>query len=313
MKPQDLERKLGETIAKRKPIKKTQEKYIDDMTQAVSIDLRLKATIDFNPTHPLQYHERTGHVLPVEDNVLQLELERLMKYAEEHEMLLNESKTKVMIFNNATRIDIMPKLSPNNENIIEVVEEMKLLDIIINNNLSWKSNTDNLTKKGWARMWWLRRLKSLGASDSQLMTVYIQQIRSVMEMACPVWHPGLTVHEARSIERIQKTALAIIRGQSHSTYRDALAHFELDSLKQRRENLCLNFAKKAFKSDKFNSWFCYNDKEIQTRSIKMPLKKVKCRTKRYEKSPIPYLTKLLNEHLHENNQSDRTLNTYRSP
>jgi hypothetical protein len=176
MNPQEREIKIGEKIAKRKPIKKTQERYVDDMTQAVSIDLRLKASIDLNPTHPLQYHERTGHILPVEENVLQHELERLMKYAEEHEMLLNESKTKVMIFNNATSVDIMPKLSPNNDNIIEAVEEMKLLGIIIQNNLSWKSNTANLTRKGWAKMWWLRSLKRLGASEDQLKTVYLQQI-----------------------------------------------------------------------------------------------------------------------------------------
>jgi hypothetical protein len=134
-----------------------------------------------------------------------------------------------------------------------------------------------------------------------------------MEMACPVWHPRLTVQESRSIERILKIFLAIIRGQTHTTYREALVHFELDSLKQRRENLCLCFAKKALKSDKFSNWFCYNDIEKPTRSIKMPLKKIHCRTKRYEKSPIPYLTKLLNLHLHENNLSDRTLDTYRSP
>ena len=122
IKPQDLERKLGEKIAKRKAINKIQEKYVDDMTQAVSIDLRLKASIDLNPTHPLQYLERTGHVLPVEKHVLQQELEKLMKYAEEYEMLLNESKTKVIIFNNATSIDIMLKLSHNNDNVIELVE-----------------------------------------------------------------------------------------------------------------------------------------------------------------------------------------------
>ena len=134
-----------------------------------------------------------------------------------------------------------------------------------------------------------------------------------MEMACPVWHPGLTVHESRNIERIQKTALAIIRGQTHTTYREALVHFDLESLKQRRENLCLNFAKKALKSDKFSNRFCANKDEQVTRSIKMPLMKVHCRKRRFEKSPIPYLAKLLNDHLHENNLSDRRTEIYRSP
>ena len=136
-------------------------------------------------------------------------------------------------------------------------------------------------------MGWLRNLKRLGASEDQLKTVYLQQIRSTMKMACPVWHPGLTVQEARNIERIQKTALLKMRGHTHTTYREALVHFDLDSLKQRGENLCLNFAKKALKSEKFSNCFCSNNEEKVTRSTKMPLNKIHCRTKRFLKSPIP--------------------------
>ena len=61
-----------------------------------------------------------------------------------------------MIFNIASSVDILPELKINNENILEVVEEMKLLGIVIQSNLKWKSNTSNLTKKGWRRMWLLR-------------------------------------------------------------------------------------------------------------------------------------------------------------
>ena len=37
-------------------------------------------------------------------------------------------------------------------------------------------------------------------------------------MAFPVWNVGITPHEILSIERIQKTALAIILGGSYTTY-----------------------------------------------------------------------------------------------
>ena len=226
-------------------------------------------------------------------------------------MKLNETKTKVMIFNIASSVDILPELKINNENILEVVEEMKLLGIVIQSNLKWKSNTSNLTKKGWRRMWLLRNLNKLGGSEEQLLKVYIEQIRSVLEMACPVWHPGLTEIETRNIERLQKTAFAIIRGQDHTNYRDALEHFNLNSLKQRREDLCLNFAKKALKSEKFKNWFCRNEQNVETRRAKMHLKEVYTRTRRYEKSPLPNLTKLLNSHLHNDNLSERSLELWR--
>ena len=65
----------------------------------------------------------------------------------------------------------------------------------------------------------------------------------------------------------------------------------LETLSDRRAALCLSFAGKSFKSEKFNSWFAddeNNESDIQ-------LLDVKTRTKRYRKSPLPYLTNLLNE------------------
>ena len=60
-------------------------------------------------------------------------------------------------------------------------------------------------------MWLLRNLKKFGASEEQIFEVYLQQIRSVSEMVCPVWNSGLTQHEVRSLERVQRTAVAVIR------------------------------------------------------------------------------------------------------
>ena len=132
-----------------------------------------------------------------------------MKFAEDHEMKINETKTKVMLVNTSTSVDIQPKLSINNQNDLEAVKEIKLLGIISQTNLKWTSNTSNLSKKGWKRMWIIRNLKRFGGTKEQLVKVYIAQIRSVLKMACPVWHPGLTVFETRSIERLQKRLLQL--------------------------------------------------------------------------------------------------------
>ena len=180
---------------------------------------------------------------------------------------------------------------------------MKLLGIIIQSNMKWNSNTANLTKKGWSRLWILRNLKRLGGSEDQLMKVYIQQVRSVLEMTCPVWHPGLTQIERTNIERLQKTALAIIRGKNHTTYRDALIYFNMKTLDERRNELCLKFAKKALKSEKFCKWFSKNYNIVNTRCPKTSLREVYTRTSRYAKSPLPYLTKLLNKNLGETNST----------
>ena len=202
-----------------------------------------------------------------------------------------------MVFNQARSVDILPELKLDEENFIEVVDEIKLLGVIIKNDLKWQSNTRKVISNCFARMWLLRNLKKYGASEEQMLEVYTQQVRSVAEMACPVWNSGLTVQEVCALERIQRTALAIIRGEYHTSYSEALSYFNLKSLEDRRGEICLKFAIKAYKHPKFSLWFTKNMDTANTRSEKTPLVIVRGRTRRYLNSPLPYLNNLLNIHL----------------
>ena len=69
---------------------------------------------------------------------------------------------------------------------IEVVEEMKLLGVVIRSDMKWHSNTSNIISKCYSRMWLLRNLKKYGAEEHHMLETYIQQIRSIVEMSCPV-------------------------------------------------------------------------------------------------------------------------------
>ena len=135
-----------------------------------------------------------------------------------------------MVFNQAKSVDILPEVKLD-ENELEVVEETKLLGIILRNDLKWQSNTKNILAKCYTRMWLLRNLQKYGATEAQMIEVYIQQIRSVAEMACPVWNSGLTLQEVTALERIQRTAMAVIRGENHTNYREALEHFKIKNTK----------------------------------------------------------------------------------
>ena len=181
-----------------------------------------------------------------------------------------------MIFNRATSVDVFPQVTLNDDNQIEVVEQMKLLGIIIRNDMEWCSNTKNLVAKCYQRMWMLMNLKRNGADQEQLTKTYFQQIRSIAEMACPVWNAGVTIQEIMLIERIQKTALAIILGGRYRTYKEALTLLKMDTLETRRTKLCIKFALKAVKNPKFSSWFAPNISEVNTRSVKLPFKKISC-------------------------------------
>ena len=94
-------------------------------------------------------------------------------------MVINETKTKVMIFNQATSIDVHPTVTLDQNKILEVVDEMKPLGVMIRSDMKWHSNTKNLIVKSYQRMWMLRNLKRNGANEDQLLRTYFQQIRSM--------------------------------------------------------------------------------------------------------------------------------------
>ena len=181
-----------------------------------------------------------------------------------------------------------------------MVEVFKLLGVMIRSDLKWFDNTDYICIKGYSRLWMLRRLVNLGATRSEMLDVYQKQVRSVLEMAVPVWQPGLTQLEVKQIERVQRTAFYIILGDKYLSYENARDVLESEELSERRVKLCGNFVGKASKHQQFQNWFVENSDPIPntTRHNKNiernKYQPVKTRTDRYADSPIPYLTNILN-------------------
>ena len=261
-----LEKNMGEKITenkkKRKPIPYSHMKYVDDMSILQSLNLKemLLPNPVCDPPRPLAYHDRTNHVLPTQSIALQDQLDKLETYCQENEMIINIKKCKVMIFNPHKNYAGMPKLTLSGmEGVhLDVVENFKLLGVHIRSDLKWWDNTDNMCQKGYTRLWMLRRLKLLGANESELLDVHKKQIRSVLELAVPVWQPALTKHEKVQIERVQKCALYIILGVKYSNYSNALRTLGCEELEDRRVEICEKFALKASKHEKYQTWFCKN-------------------------------------------------------
>ena len=246
-------------LHRRLPLRKKHLKYIDDMTYLTSLNLRtnLAPNMDPNPSHPLAFHDRTGHYLPEENCEILTQIHKLEAFVDDHQMRINHDKTKVMLFNTSTKRDFMPRIpiDGSDENL-EVVEQLKLLGILITSNMKWHANTAYLCERGYSRLWMIRNLKKIGATKSELLDVYFKQCRSILELAAPVWTGGLTKEDVVLLERVQKTALAIIIGSDYTGYKDALNSLNVETLEERRVKLCLNFAKKAAKSEKMETLVC---------------------------------------------------------
>ena len=125
-------------------------------------------------------------------------------------MQINESKSKIMMFNHSKKYDFPPEFSFSNAENLEVLSETKLLGIQLSSNLRWFSNTKSIYKRCMSRMWVLRRRKLLKIDKDLILDVYIKEIRSLTEQGVAIWHSGLTQSQSKDLEKIQKVALRII-------------------------------------------------------------------------------------------------------
>ena len=271
-------------------------KYIDDGTVAVSIDMR-KCLID-DPVarpRPLNLHERTSHILPSENNLLQYYLDDTEQFTKDNMMKINGKKTKVILLNKSRKWDFPPEVSFSDKTNLEVVPVIKLVGVMISSDLKWNENTNYICEKAMGRMWILRRMRVFNLNLETIWDTYVKEIRSILELAVPVWHGGLTKKQTRDIERVQKVALLLILGENYVDYDVACTIMGVEPLCIRREELCLKFARKNIKQE--NTLFHKVTQLSNTRSKEKVVIEPGHNTKRYKNSSIPYLSRLLNSNV----------------
>ena len=230
---------------KRKPIPAGKKKWVDDLSLTSHVNLRENLITDTraDTVRPVPYHSRTGHRLPAQNNPMQSELDTLSEYCRQAKMSINRQKTKCMLFNRAKNYDFTPELCLSEEARLDVVEEMKLVGYNIRSDLRTKSNTTYIVGRAWKRMWIIRRLKSLGASVTDLLSVLRCQVLSVLQFAVPAWTTMISQAESRSIEAVQKTGLYLIYGPRYESYNWALKEANMKTQSEQRSAIFKKFTK----------------------------------------------------------------------
>ena len=180
------------------------------------------------------------------------------------------------------------------EDFLEVKNEMKILGVILQPNLKWASNTDFICKKAYKNMWVIRRMKNLGVDTFTLVEYYMKEVRVHLELAVPVWHSGLTQKLSADIERVQRVAVFIMMNNAH--YEQACAMLGLKPLHVRRQELCERFAfQTASDKSRHNDLFELEKNGTHfTRSDSNKFREHICNKTRFFKSPLPFLTRTLN-------------------
>ena len=87
----------------------------------------------------------------------------------------------------------------------------------------------------------------------------------------------------------------MILGDNYTTYNEALEICSLDTLRNRRNKLCLDFATKIVKNPLCSDWIPVTQNVNYSLRKRPRYRQFNCKTKRFQSSAIPYLIQLLNE------------------
>ena len=134
-------------------------------------------------------------------------------------------------------------------------------------------------------------------SDRQVLKqIYYSRIRCKLDQSAVVWNGSLTQKNVRDLERVQKAAIRIICGRNYESYSQTLNELGMVTLSERRESLCLKFAKKSLRVDNFGHLFPISKKKHLMKTRGGDVYKVsKGFSERFCKSAIPYMQRLLNK------------------
>ena len=184
-----------------------QLKYIDDATKAASINLKESLITDPEQRPaPLNYHESSGKILNPEENVLQVELNCFFKETMENNFVINKKKTTVMLCNNSKKFLFPPEFTIGESEILSVKREMKILGVMLQDDLKWEAHVKQMTTKASKKIWLLRRMKQLGVDEATITSYWKMEGLVHLEFCVPLWAGGITGGQAQQLSRVQRRA-----------------------------------------------------------------------------------------------------------
>ena len=140
------------------------------------------------------------------------------------------------------------------------------------------------------------RLRENGASQSQLLTVYIARVRSILEDCAPVYCGLLNASQRNKLEGLQILAVAVIMGVHATSYAQGLLSLGITTLEERRLTLTKSFASKTYKSPRFSNWFTAHPPPPRGSRQVMPRFYIpRFKTSRALGAPLIFYAELLND------------------
>ena len=144
--------------------------------------------------------------------LMQEEVDKILRWAETWKMRVNASKTKVLVLSSASKdTNWDPELTGNGA-AIEAVSDYPFLGVTVDGGLRFTKHIDKVVDKCKRRVNVLRCMatKDWGNSIDTQRTIYLQYIRSAMEYAASSWSPWASKTNIERLQKVQNQAMRAI-------------------------------------------------------------------------------------------------------
>ena len=276
-------------------------KWLDDLSVLEIVNLLTVGISSYNirTQVPNDIPSHNGYI-EAKNLKIQKNIDSICEWTRSKQMKINAKKSCGIIFNFTDKYKFTSRLNIDGHPL-KLVEETKLLGVILTSDLKWSKNTDYLVKKANARMELLRRMSGFSPPVKDLVHIYITYIRSILEQSCVLWHSALTEEDSNNLERVQKNACRNILKERYISYENAISVLQIPTLVQRREILLYNFGRKCFFLEQTKQLFPLkpNSHDMIHRNTEK-FQVILAKTERLRNSTIPYIQRVLNDKHNEN-------------
>ena len=200
-------------------------KYVDDFTATQR--LRVETGISHVSERKEQREIHAGELQKVFD--------RVRANAALIGMEVHPGKTKILCVSANYNYELSTFIFCDGKKITST-NELRVLGTVLSNRPNQWATIRHMRRKFAAKMWSLKRLRSVGIRESMLVRVYAAYLRPLLEYAIPSFYTLATVEQIEQLERCQRTALKTIYGYKHS-YRKCLEQAKLQTVSERGEEL----------------------------------------------------------------------------
>ena len=170
-----------------------------------------------------------------DSKLLQEDLDNVIEWSEDNNMMLNESKFELISFKSSNRLPLISELPFYEDsssryitrlgNELEPVSSLRDLGIIISDDFTWSNHVTKITTKATQMASWVLSLfKNRGRAH--MLVMYKSFVRSHLEFSCPLWNPH-HIRDITQIEGVQRSFNSKIHGYQHLNYWARLSSLKL--------------------------------------------------------------------------------------